>query len=108
VSLVATARHGRGDVVELHGDEGTVRLDADQHVWWGRASEELQSEGPLDNSPKEAFKRLARNFWRAIREGVEPEPSLEEALRVQAVFDAVRIAAIERRWVVPEPVTGLR
>ena len=105
VSLVATARHGRGDVIELHGDEGTVRLDADQRVWWGRAGEELQSEGPLDNSSGEAFKRLARNFWAAIREGAAPEPSLEEGLRVQAVFDAVRIAATERRWVRPEPVT---
>ena len=108
VSLVATARHGRGDVVEFHGDEGTVRLDADQRVWWGRASEELQCEGPLDNSSGEAFKRLARNFWAAIRNGAEPDPSLEEGLRVQAVFDAVRSAAIERRWVCPEPITVLR
>ena len=108
VSLVSTARHGRGDVIELHGDEGTVRLDADQRVWWGRAGDELQCEGPLDNSSGEAFKRLARNFWRAIREGAAPDPSIEEGLRVQAVFDAVRIAAVERRWVVPEPVTVLR
>ncbi len=107
-SLVATARHGRGDVIELHGDEGTVRLDADQRVWWGRAGEELRCEGPLDNSSSEAFKRLARNFWAAIREDADPDPSLEEGLRVQAVFDAVRTAAIERRWVCPEPVTVLR
>ena len=105
VTLVATARHGRGDVIELHGDEGTVRLDADQRVWWGRAGEELQSEGPLESSSKEAFKRLARNFWAAIREGAPPDPSLEEGLRVQSVFDAARIAAVERRWVRPEPVT---
>ncbi len=107
VSLVATAHHGRGDVIELHGDEGTVRLDADQRVWWGRAGEELQCEGPLDNSSTEAFKRLARNFFAAIREGAPPDPSLEEGLRVQALFDAVRIAAVERRWVCPEPVTVL-
>ncbi len=107
VSLVSTARHGRGDVIELHGDEGTVRLDADQRVWWGRARDELRCEGPLDNSSGEAFKRLARNFWAAIREGAAPDPSIEEGLRVQAVFDAVRIAALERRWVVPEPVTVL-
>jgi predicted dehydrogenase len=104
VTLVSTARHGRGDVIELHGDEGTVRLDADQRVWWGGADEELQCEGPLDNSSSEAFKRLARNFWAAIREGAPADPSLEEGLRVQAVFDAIRIASIERRWVCPEPV----
>ncbi|MDQ3979479.1 MAG: Gfo/Idh/MocA family oxidoreductase [Actinomycetota bacterium] len=105
VSLVATARHSRGDVIELHGDEGTVRLDADQRVWWGRAGEELQCEGPLESSSSEAFKRLASNFWAAIREGAAPDPSLQEGLRVQSVFDAVRIAATERRWVRPEPVT---
>jgi predicted dehydrogenase len=104
VSLVSTARHGRGDVVELHGDEGTARLDADQRLWWGRAGEELQCEGPLDASSKEAFKRVARNFWASIREGAPPEPSLEEGLKVQTVFDAVRAADVERRWVQPEPV----
>lgn len=104
VKLVATAHHSRGDVIEFHGDEGTVRLDADQRLWWGRAGEELQCEGPFDNSSTEAFKRLARNFWAAIRKGQPPDPSLEEGMRVQALFDAVRIAASEHRWVHPEPV----
>jgi predicted dehydrogenase len=106
VTLVATAQHGRGDVIEIHGDEGTVRLDGDRRVWWGRAGEELQSEGPLDASSAEAFTRVARNFWAAIRKGAAPEPSLEEGLRVQAIFDAVRTADIERRWVQPKPVTS--
>jgi predicted dehydrogenase len=106
VTLVATARHGRSDIIEIHGDEGTVRLDGDGLVWWGRAGEELQSEGPLDESSTEAFKQVARNFWAAVREGAAPEPSLQEGLRVQAIFDAVRAADIERRWVQPEPVTS--
>jgi predicted dehydrogenase len=105
VTLVSTARHQRGDVIEIHGDEGTVRLDADRRVWWGRSGEELQTEGPLDASSTEAFKRVAGNFWAAVREGAAPEPSLEEGLRVQAIFDAVRTADVERRWVQPEPVT---
>lgn len=107
VNLVATARHGRGDVIELHGDGGTVRLDADHRVWWGRAGEELRCEGPLDNSSTEAFKRLAHKFWAAIRKGEPPDPSLQEGMRVQAVFDAIRIADVERRWVRPEAVTVL-
>ena len=45
VSLTATARHGRGDVIEVYGAEGTVRLDADKRLHWGRAGEELQVEG---------------------------------------------------------------
>jgi len=103
VSLLATAHHKRGDVIELHGDEGSVRLDAEQRLWWGSAGEELQCEGPLDASSKEAFKHVARNFSASIRDGAPPEPSLEEGLRVQAVFDAVRVADVERRWVQPEP-----
>jgi predicted dehydrogenase len=104
VSLVATARHERSDVIEIHGDAGTVRLDGDRRVWWGRAGEELQSEGPLDASSAKAFQQVARNFWAAIRKGAAPEPSLQEGLRVQAIFDAVRTADVERRWVAPEPV----
>ena len=82
-----------------------MRLDSDQRVWWGRAGDQLQCEGPFDNSSTEAFKRVAHNFWASIRNGDPPDPSLEEGLRVQAVFDAVRIADVERRWVHPEPVT---
>lgn len=104
VTLLATARHGRGDVIEIHGDEGTVRLDSDRRVWWGRADDDLQSEGPLDESSTEAFKGVARNFWAVIRQGAAPEPSLEDGLRVQTIFDAIRTADIERRWVAPEPV----
>ena len=104
VTLVSTARHERGDVIEIYGDEGTVRLDGDRRVWWGRAGGELQSEGPLQESSTEAFTQVARNFWAAVRQGAAPEPSLEEGLRVQAIFDAVRRADLERRWVQPEPL----
>ncbi|MEX2586539.1 MAG: Gfo/Idh/MocA family oxidoreductase [Actinomycetota bacterium] len=108
VSLVATARHGRKDLIEIYGDEGTAKLDSDLRLWWGRAGEELTSEGPLSNDSQEGFTTLARNFWLSIREGAPPDPSLEEALRVQAVFDAIRVADVERRWVAPEPVAPRR
>ncbi len=99
VSLVSTARHKRGDLIEVHGADGTVRLDADRRLWWGRAGEELECEGPVEASSRDAFARVARNFWSSIREGAPPDPSLDEALRVQAILDAVRIAHAERRWV---------
>lgn len=104
VSLTATARHKRGDTIEIYGSQGSVRLDEDKRLWWGRAGEELQTEGPLQASSKDAFKRVARNFSAAIRDGAPPDPSLAEGLRVQALFDAVRTADAERRWVEPEPV----
>jgi predicted dehydrogenase len=106
VSLVATARHDRGDVIELYGDEGTARLDTDRRLWWGRAGEELRCEGPLDNSSTNAFRHVALKFWAAVRNGEPPDPSLEEGLRVQAIFDAICVAQVERRWVRPEPVAA--
>lgn len=104
VSLTATARHKRGDVLELHGSEGTVRLDADKRLHWARAGEELQTEGPLAADSKQAYARVARNFFAAIRDGARAEPGLEQALRVQALLDAVHRADDERRWVEPERV----
>jgi predicted dehydrogenase len=104
VSLTSTARHARGDVLEVHGDAGTARLDADKVLWWGRAGEELQREGPLKASSKDAFAIVARNFHAAIRDGAGPDPSLQEGLRVQALLDAIHLADAERRWVTPQPV----
>ncbi len=104
ITLTATARHKRGDTIEILGDAGTVRLDADKVLHWGRAGEALQSEGPLQASSKDAFGQIARNFHAAIRDGAAPEPSLQAGLRVQALYDAVRRADTERRWVAPEPV----
>ena len=104
VSLTATARHKRGDVIEIHGSEGTVRLDADKRLHWGRAGEELTVDGPLKADSKQAYAHVARNFHAAIRGGAIPDPGLEEGLLVQALADAVRRAHAERRWVEPEPV----
>ena len=104
VTLLATARHKRGDVLEAHGDAGTVRLDAEKRLWWGRAGEDLECEGPLEADSKAAFGQVARNFWSSIREGTPPEPSLAEGLRAQALLDAVYAAGSERRWVEPRRV----
>ncbi len=104
ISLTATARHKRGDVVEVFGSEGTVRLDADRRLHSGRAGEELQTEGPLSADSKQAYARVARSFFAAIRDGAPAEPGLGAALRVQALLDAVRRAGDERRWVAPERV----
>jgi predicted dehydrogenase len=58
----------------------------------------------VSNSSSDAFKGVARRFWLAVREGGVPDPSLDEGLRVQAVYDAVQRANRERRWVEPEAV----
>jgi predicted dehydrogenase len=102
LSFVATARHPRGDVIEVHGEAGTVRLDEHQAVWWARKGEDLRREGPLPSSSEEAFAAVAQRFRLAVRAGAPPEPSLAHGLVVQALFDAVRSAAAEGRWIQPE------
>ncbi len=104
VSLTATARHKRGDVIEVYGADGTVILDADKCLHSAPAGEPLQTEGPLKADSKAAYARIARGFHAAIRAGTAPEPSLADGLRVQALLDAVRRADAERRWVEPEPI----
>ncbi|HEY1540196.1 MAG TPA: Gfo/Idh/MocA family oxidoreductase, partial [Solirubrobacteraceae bacterium] len=106
VSLTSTARHARGDVLEFHGDRGSVLLGADKRLWWGRTSEELACEGPLKADSQAAFRQVARNFYASIRHGAPPDPSLAEGLRVQALLDAIHLADDERRWVVPEPIAA--
>jgi predicted dehydrogenase len=101
VSFLATARHKRGDVLEFHGEDGTVRLAADNKIWWGRKGEDLRCEGPLSADSKDAYGLVAHSFWSAIREGKTPDPSLGEALKVQAVLDAVYASAAEGGWVEP-------
>jgi len=104
VTLLATAHHARPDVIELYGDGGSVRLDAERRVWWGRKGGDLQCDGPLEASSSDAFEHVARSFASGIRDGTAPEPSLEEGLRVQAVYDAVRAADVQRGWVAPPAV----
>ena len=104
VSLTATARHKRGDIIEVYGSDGSVLLDADKTLRWGRAGEPLRTEGPLAADSKAAYAQVARSFHAAIRGGAQAQPSLAEGLRVQALLDAVRRADAERRWVEPEPV----
>lgn len=99
ITLVATARHRRGDLIEVHGERGTVRLDGERRLWWGRAGEELRCEGPLKADSQAAFGCVAERFGAAVRHGAPPEPSLQEGLELQALMDAVRRAASERRWV---------
>jgi predicted dehydrogenase len=104
ISLTATARHKRGDTIEVYGADGTVILDADRCLHSAPAGEPLQTEGPLKADSKAAYARIARSFHAAIRDGAAPVPSIAEGLRVQALFDAIRTADAERRWVEPEPV----
>ena len=67
----------------------------------------LSWEKPAHLAPFDAespFAGLAIPDDVTVTRQVLAEPSLEEGLRVQAVYDAVRTAELERRWVAPAPV----
>ncbi len=101
--LVSTARHGQGERIEVHGDAGTVRLDGDGAIRWGRAGEPLKEEPAPPIDPAEGFAAVAQRFAAAIRDGAPPEPPMGDGLRAQALLDAVRRSAAEHRWVTPDP-----
>lgn len=104
ITLSATARHRRGDIIEIHGERGTVRLDSERRLWHGPAGQDLHCDGPLAADSAQAFTEVARAFHAAIRHGRAPEPSLTDGLRVQALMDAARLADSQRRWIdVQEP-----
>jgi predicted dehydrogenase len=64
-------------------------------------------DGQVTTSSRDALECVARNFWAAIYEGAALQPSCEEGLHVQELFDAVRTVDVERRWMLSEPVLGM-
>jgi len=106
VSLTSTARHARGDLVEVHGAAARCAWTPTRSCG-GPGGRGAAVRGPLAASSKDAFAIVARNFHASIRDGAPPEPSLREGLRVQALLDAIHLADDERRWVVPERVDAV-
>ena len=104
VSLTATARHKRGDVVEVFGAEGTVASMPTSACTGAEPARNCRPRARSRADSKAAYGRVARNLFAAIRDGAPAEPGLQEALRVQALLDAVHRADVERRWVAPERI----
>lgn len=107
LSVVAATRDGPR--VELWGDEGSLRLDAEERLWGARRGgewreltepETLTMPPGMEYSPLWglSFVRLARHVTEAILEGrpVAPAATYRDGLAIQKVMDAVRAGS--SRW----------
>lgn len=110
--ISSVAHQPSGTRTEIHGESGSLILDADNRLWGRRAGEsevtELTEPNPYSELPGVAsnlwaasFVGLARSLTDCIRTGKQPErgATFYDGLRCQAVMDAIRQSSDERRWV---------
>lgn len=112
VFITSVVRHPQGTRTEIHGDAGSLVLDAGDRLWGRRAGEREATELTVTDPNRDlpgvepdvwsvSFVGLARYLVSCIRTGSRPEQgaSFHDGLRCQAVMDAVRQSWAERRWV---------
>jgi len=110
--ISSVAHHPSGTRTEIHGESGSLILDADNRLWGRRAGESGATEwtepNPYSLLPGVAssvwsisFVGLARYVTDCIRTGTQPErgATFYDGLRCQAVMEAIRQSWDERRWV---------
>lgn len=103
IVLSAAGGADSGRRIEVHGDGGSLILDADERLWGRRsgASEPedltvIETEPSLIGYPNDyyspAFLRLTQAFAKAMDEGKHPDPAatFADGLAIQRVLDAAR------------------
>lgn len=112
VFISSVARHPQGTRTEIHGESGSLILDADDRLWGRRAGESGVSELTVPDPNRDlpgieknvwavSFVSLARHAVECIRAGKPPDQgaTFYDGLRAQQVMDAIRDSWRERRWV---------
>ena len=112
VFLSGAARHGTGNLVQIFGSEGTIKLaDADEKLLVARAGEEFQDMSEAD--PHASLPGIGKGIWNvsfvglireataAIREQRSPQAgaTFADGLKCQQAMDAVRQSSRERCWI---------
>jgi predicted dehydrogenase len=103
IVLSAAGGSNAGRRIEVHGDGGSLALDADERLWgWRPGSQEPEELTQPEAMPSligypgdfysPAYLRLVQRLAVAMREGGHPEPaaSFADGLAIQRVLDAVR------------------
>lgn len=103
VFLSTVAAYGEGPRVEIWGDEGTLRLDAQERLWGARRGgewremtepETLAAPPGMEYEPLWglSFVRFADHLITAVLDGapIAPAATFRDGLAVQRVLDAVR------------------
>jgi predicted dehydrogenase len=106
------AHEPSGNLIEIHGEAGSLVLDNQDRLWGRRAGEEQPTEltlpeplaGTLGLGQSVwalSFVHLAREAVTAIRERRQPRQgaTFYDGMRCQAVLDAVGRSWQDRRWV---------
>lgn len=106
VTLSAAGGSNAGRRIEVHGDGGSLALDAEERLWgWPQGAtepEELTEPETMESligypgdyySP--AFLRLVEALAKAMRQGGHPDPAatFADGLAIQRVLDAVRASS---------------
>jgi predicted dehydrogenase len=121
ITLLAAAREEPTTEVRIHGEKGSLRLDAENRLWQRAHGEPKDVEVAVDDAPlppagssvpdtpwARSFLLLAAALRDAIREGkdtVEGAATFEDGLRNQQVIDAARESARRADWVAVDGVT---
>ena len=103
IVLSAAGGSNAGRRIEVHGDGGSLALDAEERLWgWSEGASEAEeltepeTEPSLIDYPGDyyspAYLRLVERLAQAMSEGGHPEPaaSFADGLAVQRVLDAAR------------------
>jgi predicted dehydrogenase len=112
VFITSVARHPQGSRTEIHGEAGSLILDADDRLWGRRAGESDVTELTVPD-PNRDLARVEKNVWavsfvglarhavECIRAGKQAEQgaTFYDGLRAQQVMDAIRESWQARRWV---------
>jgi predicted dehydrogenase len=117
VFMSGVAAHNAGNVTQIFGSKGTVRLsNEDETLWLARAGqgfEEITVTDPNASLPgvnagiwNVSVVALMQELTAAIREGRRPVrgATFADGLANQRVLDAVRLSGAQRRSVRPEEI----
>jgi predicted dehydrogenase len=115
VFLSGVARHGTGNVSQIFGSEGTIRLeDANEKLMVARAGEDYVDMTETD--PNDGLPGVNKGIWNvsvvammqeimdSIRASSRPQTAatFTDGLKTQIAMDAVKQSERERRWITLE------
>jgi len=103
IVITSVARHPAGTRVEIHGEHGSLILDADERLWGRQAGDAQLTELTVPDPNQElpgieknvwaiSFIRLAQELVTSIREQCQPKQGATflDGVRCQGVIDAAR------------------
>jgi predicted dehydrogenase len=93
------AQFGGPDILELYGSEGTLQYNfSNDRIFLGRHGQEQLSDVPVPSEFVRGWS-VEEDFVRAVREGLNPEPSFETGVRYMQFVEAVTESMNRECWI---------